>query len=250
MSYLLLIIMAFLAGLIDAIAGGGGVISLPALLLFGLPAHTALGTNKLQSLMGSTSAFLNFWKNKKIAWNIVLIGIPFSLVGSFLGAETTYLFSKKTLAIIILFLIPASLILLINSKKLLKNNLNAKKTNILNIIISCFFIGLYDGFFGPGTGTFLIVCLVIFCNVTLTVASGTAKTFNIASNISAFISFAISGSINYKIALLMGVFNIAGGLTGSQLAINKGSRFINKILYVSVSILFIYLIITLFGFKA
>lgn len=250
MNYILITSMAFLAGFIDAIAGGGGVISLPALLIFGLPAHTALGTNKLQSLMGSTSAFLNFWKNKKIAWNIAFIGIPFSLIGSFIGAETTYFFSKKILTIIILFLIPASLILLINTKKLLKIKFDQKKINSLNIILSCFFIGLYDGFFGPGTGTFLIVCLVIFCNVTLLIASGTAKAFNIASNLSAFITFAISGSIDYKIALIMGCFNILGGLAGSQLAIKRGNSFINKVLYISVSILFVYLIINLFGFKA
>lgn len=229
---------------------GGGVISLQALLIFGLPAHTALGTNKLQSLMGSSVAFLNFWKNKKISWNIALLGIPFSLAGSFIGAELTFLFSKKILTIIILFLIPASLIFLMNTKKLLKINIKKTKSDTINIIISCFFIGLYDGFFGPGTGTFLIVSLVIFCNITLVYSSGTAKIFKIASNISAFIAFAISDSINFRIAFIKAIFNMIGGLLGSHFAIKKGNAFINKVLYISVSILFVYLIINLLGVKA
>jgi len=239
---------AFFAGLIDSIAGGGGLISLPALILFNIPAHTALGTNKLQSLIGSSFSLINYWKNKKISWLIALIGIPFSLLGSYIGAKSTYLFSKNILTIIILVLIPASLVLISLSKKILKRKIYTyKKNNLLLIIFSCFFIGFYDGFYGPGTGTFLIIILVMFCNLSLLIASGTAKTFNLASNISAFITFANSGNIDYKIALFMGVFNALGNLIGSTLAIKKGNNFINKVIYVAILILFIYLVLSISG---
>lgn len=246
MIIMILCFFAFLAGFLDSIAGGGGLISLPALLLFNLAPHTALGTNKLQSLIGTTFSIINYWKNKKISWNTAFTGIPFCLLGSFIGARITYLFSKNILTIIILILIPISLILTATSKKLLKINLTIKKNNIILIIISCFFIGVYDGFYGPGTGTFLIIVLVLFCNLSLVYAGGTAKTFNIASNISAFIAFAYSGSINYKIALLMGLFNAIGNIIGSTLAIKKGNQFIGKIIYIAIIILFIYLVLNLF----
>lgn len=114
------------------------------------------------------------------------------------------------------------------------------------VALVSFGISLYDGFFGPGTGTFLIVFLVLFCKMSLINSSATAKTFNLASNVGAFITFMISGHVLYSIGLIMAIANIAGNLTGSSLAIKKGNTLIQKFVYIAIGLLFIYLLYSYF----
>ena len=236
---------AFVAGFVDAIAGGGGLISLPAIMATGLPPHIALGTNKLQSMAGTTFATINYARKGKILWRMAIVGIPFALVGSGLGAKLTLLFPVAVLAKIIIILLPPATILMFFSNSLLKTKNEAAScpTNSLTIVaIVCFFVGIYDGFFGPGTGTFLIVFMVLMCKIPLINASATSKTFNLASNVGAVITFAIAGKINYPIALAMAVANISGNLTGSSLAMKKGNLLIQRFVYITFGLLFLYLI--------
>lgn len=241
-----LLAAAFFAGLIDSIAGGGGLITLPALLATGMPAHLALGTNKFQSMCGTTSAIVNFHRNQKIVWKIAFFGIPFALVGSIAGARLTLLFDPASLARILIMILPPAAIAVFASKTLIKEkpvDASIAATAMILTALACFTIGLYDGFFGPGTGTFLIVALVLFANMGLVNASATAKTFNLASNVGAFVTFLISGHINFFYAIFMAVANIGGNILGSHLTIKHGNSIVQKIVVVSLTLLFIYLIV-------
>lgn len=245
--YVFLFLAAFFAGLIDSIAGGGGLISLPALLACGLPAHIALGTNKMQSTCGTTFALANFHRNAKVVWRTAFIGIPFALLGSVLGAKIALIIPQIYLAKILVVLLPPAAILMFTSRTLIRSEAplstthKTRRTTMITILV-CLAIGIYDGFFGPGTGTFLIVALVIFMGIPAVQSSATAKTFNLASNIGAFFMFMVSGHIDYKIGAIMAGANICGNLIGSHLAIKRGDTFVQKIVYVSLALLFFYLV--------
>ena len=240
-----LCIAAFVAGFVDSIAGGGGLISLPAIMAAGLPPHVALGTNKLQSMCGTTFATINYARKGKIIWKAALVGVPMSLIGSAAGTKLALLFPVALLAKVLIILLPPATILMFVSNSLLKskNEKTSCPTNMLLIVaVVCFFIGIYDGFFGPGTGTFLIVFMVLMCQIPLINASATSKTFNLASNIGSVIVFAIAGKIYYPMAFAMAAANIAGNITGSNLAIKKGNSLVQKFVILAIAILFVYLI--------
>lgn len=241
----LLALAGFLAGLIDSVAGGGGLISTPALLAAGIPPHIALGTNKFQSMCGTTCALANFHRKSKVLWRIAAAGIPFALIGSIFGAKTALFIPSAALGKILVFILPPAAAAIFISRVLLKPSQERELTGAafwLVTIAACFSIGFYDGFFGPGTGTFFILALTLASKIPLINASATAKTFNLASNLGALVTFIISGSVYYKIGIVMAVANIAGNFIGSHYAIKRGSEFVQKILIVSVTLLFIYLI--------
>ncbi len=252
-SYLalsLLCIAAFAAGFIDSIAGGGGLISLPALLISGMPPHLALGTNKLQSACGTTLATIHYGKKGKIIWRIAFIGIPFALIGAALGSKLTLIFSAAILTKVLIFLLPPATILMFLSNILLKRGeklAHKIKNEFIAIPLVCFMIGLYDGFYGPGTGTFLIVFLVLFANISLLHSSATSKTFNLASNIGSLIAFAFAGSVNYTIGFCMAGANIAGNLAGSHIAMKKGNKLVQRFVYLAIALLFTYLLVKHFN---
>ena len=240
-----LFVAAFGAGFIDSIAGGGGLISLPALMVAGLPPHVVLGTNKLQSMCGTFFATINYARKDKILWKAAFIGVPLALLGSALGSQLTLIIPVKLLAKILILLLPPATILMFFSKSLIKEKKEKTicVTNIFYVVAGvCFVIGMYDGFFGPGTGTFLIVFMVLLCRIPLINASATAKAFNLASNVGSVIVFAIAGKIYYPTAIIMAVANIAGNLVGSNLAMKKGNALVQRFVYLAIAILFIYLI--------
>lgn len=246
----------FLAGFIDSVAGGGGLITLPALIAVNLPPHIALGTNKFQSMFGTTFALANFTRKAKVIWKIAVVGIPFALIGSVAGARLALVIPASVLAKIIVVLIPPLALFLFFSPSLCKGGKGRVDREIstssdsplqrgrlwIATPLACLIIGTYDGFLGPGTGTFLILALVFFSNISLLHASATAKTFNLASNVGAFVTFLVSGYVYLPYAMAMAGFNILGNIIGSHFAMKHGREFIQKILVVSLTLLFIYLI--------
>ena len=240
-----LCIAAFVAGFINSIAGGGGLITLPALMIANIPAHTVLGTNKLQAASGSLFATINYAIRGKIIWKIAFLGIPFTLIGSVSGTKLALYFSTTMLTKILIILLPPATVLMFFSNTLIKRQKAehiVSKSTLLIIPAVCFVLGAYDGFFGPGTGTFLIVFLVLFSKLPLLNASATAKTFNLTSNIGALCTFIISGNVNFIIGIPMAVSNILGSVTGSSLAIKRGDRLVQKFVYLAIIVLFVYLI--------
>jgi len=281
-----LCIAGFLAGFIDSIAGGGGLITLPALIAVNVPPQMALGTNKFQSMLGTSFALLNFHRKAKVIWKTAIVGIPFALIGSIGGARLALIIPPSIMAKVIVILIPPLALFIFFSKflpksmragealdsplvgqasrlSILANRRDACSTGRASEIppspplakggeggfrdflvtpFACLIIGLYDGFLGPGTGTFLILALVLFSRMPLLHATATAKTFNLASNAGAFATFILSGYVYFPYAIAMAAANIAGNIVGSHYAMKHGSGFIRKVLFVSLSILFGYLL--------
>jgi len=238
-----LFIVSFLAGLIDSIAGGGGLLLIPALLFAGLPPQTALGTNKLAGTVGTGFAFYNFLRHKKIVWRVAAVGIIFSLTGAFLGSKTILFFNNETVGKIIVFLLPLAVLGTLLPKKESSAARVATVRNLdLKVPLICLAIGFYDGFFGPGTGSFLIMAFYLFVGLDLAQASATAKAFNLASNLGALSIFLLGGKVLWGLGLLLAVGNLGGNFCGSVLVIKKGAKIVKPFLIISLSILFVSLL--------
>ena len=241
-NLIFLLFAAGFAGFVDAVAGGGGLIQLPALLI-GLhekPIPLILGTNKVPSIFGTTSAAVNYMRNIKPDIRTTLyMAVPAfigSLSGARLAAEVpTQVFRPLIIALLIL----VALYTIFRPHFGMEENLkfSPQKTKIV-VSISGLVIGFYDGIFGPGTGTFLVFILVGLIGYAFIKASATAKIVNIATNFAALVSFQITGHIWWKVGLGLAIANIAGGIAGSHLAIRGGSKVVRKFFLV-VSVLLI-----------
>ncbi|MCY6369166.1 TSUP family transporter [Clostridium ganghwense] len=227
----------FLAAFVDSIAGGGGLISLPAFLAAGISPHLALGTNKFSASCASFTSSLKFAKSKKVNWQFLKYLLPFTLLGAVIGVNTVLKIDEKILQSLVLILILFVGIYSIFSKSIGVEN-KFKGTTKLNIflgIILAFSLGFYDGFFGPGTGSFLIFGLIKIFGFDFVQAAGNGKLLNFTSNITALIIFALHGEIYYTVAIPMALFMILGAKLGTSLAINKGSKLIKPI-FVTMSL--------------
>ena len=228
----LLTVTALLAGTVDAIAGGGGLITLPALLMAGLPPHVALGTNKGQSVYGSCAALIAFWRAGRVDRRQAVFAFPLGFVGSLAGAQLVLLIDKNALRpIVIAMLFGAALLLIVRKPERSEDDRASRRwiAALLALVIGC-----YDGFFGPGTGTFLIVGFVTLCGRSLVHATADAKVVNFASNLAAVATFARHGTIMFEIAMPMALGQVAGGLIGARLAIKGGAKLI-RIMVIVVS---------------
>jgi len=229
-TYLIVCPLIFLAGFIDSIAGGGGLISLPVYLAVGLPPAAAAGTNKFSASSGTLFSVINYFKSGNIHIKIALISAGAAFVGSSVGANIAILLGES-LKYVILGVIP--LVLLSSFFKLneSKELMSGTKLYIYAIIIGLI-VGMYDGLVGPGTGTFLIILYTGICGFMLKEASGNAKVVNLASNVSALIVFILHGQVFYQLAIPAAFFGIAGNYIGSHLAIKNGKRIIRPLLYI------------------
>lgn len=235
---LFLCFVGFLAAIIDAIAGGGGIITIPAYLLCGVPPHIALGTNKLCASCSAVTSSYGFIKSGKANFKLLKMLIPFSLVGAIFGVNTVLGLDPKYLNVIVLVLLFIVGIYTLFSKDIGMENkfkgLN-KKNIFLGIIIS-FSLGFYDGFFGPGTGAFLIFGLTAVFKFDFVRSSANSKILNCTSNLTSLLLFAFNSKINYSIAIPVAICMIIGARFGTKLALNKGSKLIKPI-FVTMSLL-------------
>ena len=224
----LLAVTAFLAGTVDAMAGGGGLITVPALLAAGLPPHLAYGTNKGQSVWGSGAAMVTFWRRGRIDRRQAGLTFPLGMAGAALGARLVLLLDNETLRpIAIAMLIGAAVLMIVKKPARDEDAPGAHAERYLTLAgVLAFAIGAYDGFFGPGTGTFLIVGFVALCGMGLTRATAEAKVVNFASNLASLTTFAIAGTVVWEVALPMAAGQLAGGVIGARLAIRGGARLI------------------------
>ncbi len=245
-----LCIFAFLAGLIDSIVGGGGLIQLPALLVF-LP-NTAIplifGTNKLSSIAGTSAAAIYYSQQVQINWSIVLISTTTAFIFSFIGASTVSIINPALMRPLILLLLVLVAIFTWSKKDFGSQHIvkvkGIKQSTYAALIGSS--LGFYDGFFGPGTGSFLIFAFIGFLGFDFLRASASAKVVNLSTNLAATIYFAANNQIIYSIALPMAIFNIFGAIVGAKLAIAKGSAFVRVLFIAIVSLLIVKLAYDLF----
>ena len=239
-SYLLFIFGAgFVGAFIDAVVGGGGLVTTPALLGVGLPVATALGSNKLGSVFGTFTSAYTFWRNNRIDKKVILKLAPLSFLGSGLGAYLVYLLPEKLMKNIVVLALVAVAVYTYRRKDW--GDVNQVKKFTMGIVALAaalaFFLGFYDGFFGPGTGSFLIFTF-LYLGYNFVYAAGNAKVLNLASGLGALLVFSLTGSINLPYAITMAVGQVLGARIGAKLAIAKGAAYV-KPLYLTVTTLLI-----------
>jgi uncharacterized membrane protein YfcA len=247
-AFLVVCPLVFLAGFVDAIAGGGGLISLPAYLLAGVPMHFALGTNKLSSFMGTGAASLRYYKNKFVALSLCLPSAAAALGGSALGTSLTLIVPEGYLQRLLLVLLPLIAFYLFKNKNFdtPPQPLSRTRTMVYSIIIS-FAVGAYDGFFGPGAGTFYILLYTAAAKIEGRTASGNAKFVNLASNLAALVVFLVNRRVILPLGLCAGLFGILGGYLGAGLAIRRGTRLIRGFVLLVLVLLFVKIIRDILG---
>ncbi len=224
-QYVTVFLLIGFSGFIDAIAGGGGLISVPTYLALGMPAELILGTNKCVSSTGTTFAVIRYIKNRTIIWKSVIYAIIAALVGSAIGASLSVYLSRNLIFILLLLVIPVLFTLQIKYMQLQgeKSPLTQRQV-IFRATLTGLFLGGYDGIFGPGTGTFLLLAFMIFLNMSTLEASANARIVNYASNVSAFFYFFIQGKIYWPIALVAIMGSICGNWLGSGIVINNADK--------------------------
>ncbi len=237
-TILLLAMAALVAGTVDAIGGGGGLISLPALLAAGLPAPLALGTNKGQSVFGSGAALLRFTRAKLVDGRVARVSFPLGFLGSIAGAALVLLIPPGALRPVVLALLVAVAVTLAFRSAPSTPPSGSRRSRALWVAaLIAFAIGAYDGFFGPGTGTFLIYAFVIFFDARLQEASADAKVVNFASNLAAVALFSWRGAVIWPVALPMAAGQACGGFIGAHVAVRGGDRVVRVVVLVVVAAL-------------
>ena len=241
-SCLIVCPLVFLAGFIDSVAGGGGIISLPAYLMAGLPAHLAAGTNKVVNGCGTLIATTKYFQNGKVRLRAAAAAVIGALAGSALGAQFASMIPETVLKGIMLAVLPCVAVFLVVRRDFGRDDaaparIEPRRELIVSALIGLG-IGCYDGLIGPGTGTFMIICFTAFLSLDLLTASGCSKAANLASNAGAAVVWILHGSVFWRLALPALVCNILGNYFGAQYAIRGGSRKIRSMMFVVLGLLF------------
>ncbi|MEN6444711.1 MAG: TSUP family transporter [Candidatus Cloacimonas sp.] len=241
LDYAIVLPFIFLAGFIDSIAGGGGLISLPAYWSAGIPPHLALGTNKFSSSWGTFFSTANYFKAKMIDIPVALLSAGMALIGSWLGATTALQISSSALNYLLIILIPIITVFSLFNKKMGMQSNAQTMAKIFRMILGAITglgIGFYDGFFGPGTGTFLILIYTSIMHYDFVTGNGNTKVVNLASNLAAVVTFAFTSNIYYPLAIPGALCGIAGNIIGSKLVILRGNKLIRKVFILALALLF------------
>jgi uncharacterized membrane protein YfcA len=229
---ILLCLAAMTAGLVDAIAGGGGLITLPALLAAGLPPHVALGTNKGQSVFGTFAALVRFSRAGLVDGKLARVTFPFGLAGAFAGAALVLLVKPEVLKPLVLVLLIAVAVFLTFRRAPRPGDTSEPgprpRAQAIGALIALG-LGTYDGFFGPGTGTFLIVAFSTLLGHGLARASADSKVVNFASNLASMTMFALKGVVLWKVALPMAAAQFSGAYIGAHLAVKGGDKLVRRV---------------------
>lgn len=246
LMYLIVCPLCLLAGFIDSIAGGGGLISLPAYYLAGLPVHLSAGTNKFSATWGTALSLWKYGKSKKILWQC---GIPAALAafpGSYLGTLLLTALSDRFIYWMMIILLPCvALLVLFGPKGKRKPLFSGKLPEFFVCLFIGLLIGFYDGLVGPGTGSFLILLFTALLGMEAVKASGTAKVVNLASNVASLVTLAFSGNVLYLLAIPAALCSIAGNYFGTRLAIHLGEKVIRTVLLIVLALLLLTMVFRL-----
>lgn len=239
-QFLIVCPLVFVGGFVDAVAGGGGLITLPAYLIAGFPVINAIGTNKLSSAMGTTLTTVRYARDGFIPWKKAAICAVFALIGSSLGAEAALLIDDGAFKIIMLVILPLTAVYVTKGKALVgdRKPYSFGKTAIIAALIALI-IGAYDGFYGPGTGTFLIILLTALARIPVTEANGTAKVINLSTNVAALVVYIINGKVIYLLGLTAGIFGIAGNYLGARYFEKGGAKSMKPVMITVLAIFFV-----------
>ena len=249
MEFLIVCPLAFIAGFVDSIAGGGGLISLPAFIFAGLPVHQAIGTNKLSSTMGTTIATIRYAINGYMVKAFVIVGVACGLTGSWIGSNLALMASDTMLKAIMLVALPFIAFFVLKTKDLdafSAEPLPRGKAMAITAAIALA-VGVYDGFYGPGTGTFLMMLLPALAHQDVRTAAGTTKAINLSTNVAALVVFLVNGAVLLPLGLAAGAFNIVGNYIGAGKFTKAGSAIVRPIMLVVLVLFAAKLIFDLIG---
>ena len=240
-SFFFLMAASFLAGFLDSIAGGGGLISLPAYMLSGLPMHLVYACNKFSAACGTTIATLRYYHNKMVDIPIGLTAAAGAFLCSAIAARIVLHLNEHTLKMMLLVILPVVAVITLVNKNMGNENKSdqfrkGKKYGLAFLIGSL--IGFYDGLFGPGTGTFALIGFCLLLKYDMRTATGNAKFLNLASNYASLVVFILAGTVYWAVAVPAAVFNICGNYIGAGVAIKKGAAIIRKMLMIVIVLLF------------
>ncbi len=240
LQYLIVCPFVFFAGLVDAIAGGGGLISIPAYLLAGIPVHHALGTNKMSSTMGAVISAYRYGRDGFVPWKVAIPCVFATILGAQFGARLSLLTSDFILKIVILVFLPVVAFFLLKKDFFTKERkeLDFTKALLYSLGISLA-VGLYDGFYGPGTGVFLIILLSVLSHFSLQNSNGIAKILNLASNVTSLVVFLLNGVVIVPLGITAGVCSVIGTYIGTRIFETKGAKVVKPVMLLVIGIFFI-----------
>ncbi len=243
-TFLFVCLLVGLGGFVDASAGGGGLITLPAYAVTGLPMHTIFAANKFSASCGATTSAFMFLRKGALDWQVALTAAITSFLGSTLASRVVLLLPDKVLKTLVLVMIPLAAVIIFTQRKQSEEDRSGEvplgKKLLLAALIGLL-IGGYDGLIGPGTGTFAIIAFTALLKFDLRKASGNAKLLNLASNYASLVTFLLAGTVPFVLAIPCGVCNVCGALLGSHFALRKGAKFIRPMMLVVMVLLLLKL---------
>lgn len=244
-TFLIVCPLLFLAGLIDAIGGGGGLISIPAYLLAGLPAHTAVATNKMSSTCGTALATWRFIRAGLVNFKLAVPAVVAAIIGSSIGAHLSMMVNEKTLLAVLVIILPVAAFLVLN-KNLFhdkgSDTVTLNRRTYITATVAAFIVGCYDGFYGPGTGTFLIIAFTVFAKLGIKTSNAQAKIINLTTNITSLVIFFLNGQVLIPVGIAAALCNMAGGYIGAGLVMKNGSKIVKPSILIVLVLLIIKII--------
>ena len=237
---MILIVLAgvFLAGFMDGIAGGGGIVSVPAYFLAGLPAHLALGTNKLSSCVGTAVSASRFIRGGYVDWKLGVPSIVLAVLGAALGTRLQLMVDERVLKYLLLLVLPIVAVVVLRQRTLPEERGDISRGKQAAIVLSAaLIVGAYDGFYGPGAGTFLVLTFCALGKLDVRTAAGNVKIVNLASNLGALATSLLNGKVFLALGLIGAVASVAGHWIGSGLAIKDGSKIVKPAILIVLILL-------------
>lgn len=247
LQYAIVCPLVMLAGFVDAIAGGGGLISLPAYLISGIPVHNAIATNKMSSTMGTVLATFKYARSGFIPWKLSLSCVACAFAGSTVGAKLALLMDSHIFTIFMLIVLPITgLYLTLRNTLITEKKPYSYKVTVLFSMITALFLGVYDGFYGPGTGTFLLLLLTGIAHLPLKEANGVTKVINSTTNIAALCVFLLNGKVLLPLAITAGLFNMAGNYLGAVYFEKGGAKNVKPVILFVLTVFFLKVLYELY----
>ncbi|MBQ2895373.1 MAG: TSUP family transporter [Oscillospiraceae bacterium] len=241
-QFLILCPLTLAAGYVDAVAGGGGLISLPAYLLIGLPPHSAIASNKLSSSFGTVFATLRYGREGYIKMKLALVCVPMALLGSWCGARLSLLLPEDVFQLLLIAILPVAAWSVLRKKQTAAEGHPLEDLpwppTALRCALIALVLGAYDGFYGPGTGTFLMLLLNSVARLELGICAGTTKIINLTSNLAALFTFMAGGHVVFSLGIAGALFSAVGNWLGAASFSHKGAKLLRPMIALVLSLLF------------
>ncbi|MDR2870217.1 MAG: TSUP family transporter [Deferribacteraceae bacterium] len=244
-TFLIVCPLVFLGGFVDSIAGGGGLITLPAYLIAGLPPHYAIATNKLSAAIGSGVSVYRLWRGSFVHFTFLMPAIVAAIIGAAVGSQLLLVMDEIYLQYLLLIILPITAFYVLRKKSYDDKIREVPHSRAITTAIS-FVLSAYCGFYGPGTGAFLILVLISWAGMNVRTAAGSAKVINVAANFAALAVLMLSGKVLVTLGLVAAAFGMAGNYIGSGMLIHKGATIIRPIIIFVLAIFFAKVIYDMF----